>query len=342
MTRIRSLDPLRVAMCIGIAVFHARSYQFMNETGAVGTYLGRLAYFTDVFFVVTGFLTAKAYGDREGYGMFIRGRLARLLPLHLLTSAAMIPAVIYVKGESLPAFEILANLGLLNAWGVSAHPFALNGPAWFLSAALACFLVYPAAYALTRWRPIAGLALVIASAALGHYAMRHHPAGMSQAQTFGIGVLRGLPSFLAGLALARINFPDRWPAIPAATLAWCVGRFLFGPVLYDLDRLALVYLAVAALLWLDACGRVLTLGPLDRLARYSFGVFLIHVPVMRVVSFALPAAYKAQDTALSVPAIAACTALSFALAALSLRYVETPAARWLSRPVSRRAQLQEG
>lgn len=335
MTRFRSLDALRVLMCVGVAAFHGRSY-FLTEFGAAYEYAARLSYFTDTFFVVTGFLTAKVYADRESFGAFLWGRFARLYPLHLVTTAAMIPAVLFIKGEPHSVGDIVASLALVNQWGGSAGNFvAFNAPAWFLSAILGCYLLYPGAYAIVRWNPILGLGLVLGAAFAAHHVMLPFPSGLSQAHTVGFGILRGVPSFLFGLVLSQVRFPSRCPAIPMLILAWVVARFLVGETLYDLERLGVVYAFVSAVLWLDRAGAPLSLGRADGLARYSFGVFLIHVPVQRVTAFALPAAYKGQDTVLSLPLIAATIAISFGLAVLSLRYLETPALRWLTRPAPR-------
>lgn len=72
-SRITSLDALRTIMCFGIALYHYVPY-FFEAASPINYYSRYCAYFTDLFFVLSGLFMAKAASrtwSRSSYREFI-------------------------------------------------------------------------------------------------------------------------------------------------------------------------------------------------------------------------------------------------------------------------------
>ncbi|MBC7799876.1 MAG: acyltransferase, partial [Gemmatimonadaceae bacterium] len=116
----------------------------------------------DLFFVLSGFVMARAYGDwfrggwRSGAGAyltFMSRRVARLWPLH----TAVVLVLLLIGTPTWPLM-VATNLLMLQAWGFSQ---ALNTPSWSVSTEMAAYALFPllATVALHRGRGLAWAAL---------------------------------------------------------------------------------------------------------------------------------------------------------------------------------------
>lgn len=95
------LDALRIVASIAIVAHHSKEYFFdPSLKEAVYANTAGLAVFVDLFFVVSGFVIAHVYSQRMNsigeYGTFIKKRIARLYPLHVITLASMM--AVWVHG----------------------------------------------------------------------------------------------------------------------------------------------------------------------------------------------------------------------------------------------------
>ena len=99
------------------------------------------------FFILSGFVVSLGYGSkiREGsfqYGHFLRRRLGKIYPLHLLCLLCFL----VVSGTDWSLATVL-NLFLLQSWVPNPdYYFSCNSVAWFLSSLLFCYLVFPVVY----------------------------------------------------------------------------------------------------------------------------------------------------------------------------------------------------
>ena len=99
------------------------------------------------FFLLSGFVLSRGYGQRlrQGsfsYGQFMRRRLLKIYPLHLLC----LVAVLLVSRQSL-GLPVLLNALLLQCWVPSMDfYFSCNAVSWFLSCMLFCYAVFPLAF----------------------------------------------------------------------------------------------------------------------------------------------------------------------------------------------------
>lgn len=195
----------------------------------------------DLFFVLSGFVIAHAYGDAlaggRGARWFMVQRVVRLAPLYLLAtfSGALIVLATMIAGEAgapSPAAWATAlglNLFLLPAPPVSAAladvPYAFVGPAWSLLWEMAANLVFALIFlrlTAARLGRLMALGLVLlAVAASTKGSLDAGPYWSS----FAGGACRVVWSFFAGVALfrlrERIAFRLRLPdwAIGAALIA---------------------------------------------------------------------------------------------------------------------------
>ncbi len=144
--RIDSLQALRAMAFLGIFLTHA---QFIFDWAGLGV---------SIFFVMSSFLLEKKHIDisldcslKENLKFSII-KIKKLFPLYLIT---MIPFVVFSiftmisKGITFSRvifllLKILLNITLLQTWfPYDAVNRSLNGVAWFLSAMLFLYFIYP-------------------------------------------------------------------------------------------------------------------------------------------------------------------------------------------------------
>ena len=142
--RIKSLQGLRTLAFLGVFVSHTGLF----ELGAWGV---------SVFFVLSGFLMAYVYSEREPVTgikaslMFSIRKLKKLYPLHILMLLAALPfeLISVIRGFSIHALLLLCekiglNITLLQDWvPVQASYYSLNAVAWYLSACLLLYAAFP-------------------------------------------------------------------------------------------------------------------------------------------------------------------------------------------------------
>ena len=298
----------------------------------------------DLFFVLSGFVMALAYEgwfagrfSVETYALFLWRRFARLWPLHAFLVVLLL-AVRAISGEGLIWWRmVVANLAMVQAWGVSQ---TLNVPSWSLSTECAAYALFPVlSWLALRGRP--GRAAVTATAAVAALAAAAH-LGASQPLSQPIGrrgpldlydnysvlpLARCLAGFTLGLVARRVMRAEwlqrtlarpGWAVLAAALL---VPGFAFG--LPDWLAYPLLVLLVAAL-WAGCRGLSgLLARPVPHAAGvWSYALYLVHMPLIQLWEAAgRPAPPMAAGSAL--------LAASLAAAALLNRAVEVPARRAL-------------
>jgi peptidoglycan/LPS O-acetylase OafA/YrhL len=172
-----------------------------------------------IFFVLSGFILAHVYAPKfassdVNYWAFMRARLARVYPLHIVTlllfTALMALGLIgWPPIDNLYTFVL--NVGLIQSWGFT-DPITWNGPSWSISTEFFAYLLFPfyAAwlYRTSFWQLLAAIALVaysIKTAPYGFFvfwAQKHGLIG-TQGHVFAHGnsVMMWLGVFAAGCVL---------------------------------------------------------------------------------------------------------------------------------------------
>ncbi len=161
------------------------------------------------FFVLSGFLLARAYGGRVVEGAFSTRRflfrhLCKLYPLHLLLFAAVL-ALDTADGRVWSLAQLAANLLLVQTWLPSgSFTFVVNGVSWYLCDIFFFYFAFACAYrvlAKLRLRTLFALAALYAVAYAVLFARL--PEEWVNPLLYVNPVLR-LPDFAAGIVLFRL------------------------------------------------------------------------------------------------------------------------------------------
>lgn len=271
------------------------SYFIKAEFPAVASALSQVT-FSDFFFCCSGFLLHYVNGkkDTSEFGPMLRKRFAKLYPLHLATTVFYIGILIlsvYVGsiGNTRSGWDcVLPTLSLTHAFGTVDRQ-CLNYPSWFLSALFAMYLIYlPIRLLIARvgvaW-VVAGIVLIVAL-----YEFAYRWAGLPQwtTMTYNFGVLRGIPTFVAGVVIAEI-LPSIEPRVRNFRPAYAVFVVSVAGMMAGIEplffQIVLPVFLVALLAGAEAHGAesFLRRPKVARVGAWSFPLYLLHVPVAAVL-----------------------------------------------------------
>lgn len=326
-----------------VVMLHHAMLRMDDGTGisAVQALLRRGYLGVDLFFVLSGFVMAMTYGSwfngGHGFGLgrylrFMLRRVARLWPLHAAVLALFVVAGLFDPVFPYSLRRLLANLAMVQAWGLSS---AVNPPAWSVSAELFAYAMFPFLTVLAlqgRKRPV--LCLLGVAAALAVCAGSGPPIGPARRGVLDIyfngsflPVLRCLAGFTTGMLTWRALQLDL--VRRAATWSWTGPAFVVAvPAALmtgagDLAMFALMPGVVLSLhLGRGLAYRALGFGPLHRLGVLSYGIYLLHVFVLDHIDI------LAGNTGAEMLALGVIALLAASLAHLA---VEVPGRRAIRR-----------
>jgi len=354
-------DVLRFLSAIAIMIFHFRAHFF--EHPPADARLDATSLCVDLFFFISGFIITTFYGrvtGLRGYRRFLRKRLARLYPLHVLTALLFIAIGVAHALHLFPLrqpeqfdFRCLpANLLLLHAAGVCQN-LSFNPVSWSISAEMIMYAIFPAILYLRRAGPLILLAASIGVIALMHLALGSLSPRVWTKWTYDYGVIRALPSFMLGMfcyeiraTLARLPHASRLMWLLVAI--FCAGVAFAAPrSLLLLDLYAVAVAGIAADQQRSASRVVRSVAPLGRL---TYSLYMGHPVVdMTLISFLGMKVLKLTGTGLQVW-IGLCFVLTVPLAWFTFRFIEDPLRVRLSgaptsrqpRPVIRHVTAEQG
>nr|WP_282100661.1 acyltransferase [Hydrogenophaga aromaticivorans] len=312
------------------------------------------------FFVLSGYLlTAQMLArpvDMSGASDFWLRRAMRIYPAVWAQLAILLPLVALTGNlKSFSWYQLLGNLGLwLSPFPGAVAPF--NAVYWTLPIELLFYLALPLLVWLFRrvnvWVFLALALAFTLSWRLGLY-WQGKAGGVVGPQV--AWVRDSMPGFFfvfaTGMALNRIQLPWSDRARQAAVLLLVLAYglliqamwarratpFMESTVLMLSDFvLATLSAAVVALLlkplpgFLWLCSR-----PLVFLGEVSYGIYLWHFPIQRLMPKWFPGAFDGVMG--SLWALLVSSVLTLALAWASYRWVERPALDWLGRRARRKA-----
>ena len=344
--RFTTLDGLRGVAALAVVQYHASAFfgfQFPSSYLAV-----------DLFFILSGIVIAHSYDGKLASGMSVRGftaaRLVRLYPLYLVATAAGLAFVVAnalagnadVGPAELGLSLVLSLMFLPTPGGLlgSEDLFPLVHPAWSLFFELSVNLVYAVIFPLLSLRVLTALALSGAGLlVLTTFWFDGLNAG-SHWGSFGGGIARVTFGFFTGVLLARFPLRMRGSATPALlSLAVMVLSFAL-PVsqaarpFHDLAVVLAVYPLVAAVAAASEAGPR-TRSVFEYLGRLSYGIYVLHVPVIFWAMGIAPRITGVQLAELGPVAGVAVIATVCVLADLVDRLFDAPVRRrlggWLGR-----------
>src|SRR5690554_2832582 len=147
------LESLRGLAAIMVVLYHS-PFRFSEASVAIvaNSYL-----FVDLFFVLSGFVMAYAYGEKirggMGFGEYVALRLGRLYPIHLFTLLLwllymLIKQYLYETGfggtsqlDENNLYTFLTNLFLIHGLGVN-DSLSWNQPSWSISTEFFAYIVF--------------------------------------------------------------------------------------------------------------------------------------------------------------------------------------------------------
>lgn len=244
------------------------------------------------FFVLSGFVLTWSHRPSDRPRSFLRRRLARIGPLHLVTWG--IAGCVLVAFSARPStLDALGSLVLLSPWAPSssAH-LTMNIPSWSLGCELFFYALFPllllglaGASRRARWLiVVAALSLVVSLALLCA------PAAQGSGKEWLVYYFppTRLLEFVIGIVLALETQADRVPRLPLLPVAGlAAGAYAaagWSPSSLRLVAVTLVPYAalVVAAAQSDARRRwsLLRSPALVRLGEWSFAFYLVHWPVL--------------------------------------------------------------
>ncbi|NES15525.1 MULTISPECIES: acyltransferase [Micromonospora] len=295
--RLPSLTGLRWIAALLVFGFHVGTMRIIAEPDVKAVVdrtfaLGLSG--VEFFFVLSGFVLVWSYRDGEPRRTFLRRRLAKIYPNHLVTFVVAL-AVAFWFADPVPPWAALGNLFLVQAWiPLDGYFYSVNNVSWSLSCELAFYLCLPFVLPSLRraragllWAAVVAAPLLILALWPGQLLVPEENRWWF-AQIFP--VVRSL-EFWMGAAAAELMRRGRWrgPTLSVASLffvvTWAVAvlwiRAEFWAALLGVAYLLVIAAAADA----DVRGRWTPWRsrPMVWLGEVSFAFYLVHVLVMRTV-----------------------------------------------------------
>lgn len=341
---ISSLEGLRAIAALGVLATHAAFQTGVDPAGTVGSVLARFDFFVAVFFALSAFVLWRRR-DSNPPGAYYLKRVARIMPAYLLT---VVSVLLFI-----PSGPWLANLTMTQIYVTDGLMSGLTH-LWSLCVEIAFYLVVPLlAMTLGRFRRRSRILLILAAAVLslgwaflpvvedsfhnGWPNMQIWPP--AYACWFAVGMLA---AEFEGVRFPRIPTVVWW-ALSLST-AWMAGQQWFGPLGLihptpgEFALRILAGTAFAAFIVvpyaLGTSSRLLDSAFMRALGRWSYSIFLWHLPVLSIV-FPLLGLNLFSGNFLLV--FLATTVITIPVAAVSYVLVEEPVMAWVRGLSKKRA-----
>jgi peptidoglycan/LPS O-acetylase OafA/YrhL len=350
--KIHALTSLRFFAAFYVVLFHTLSLGFGSAiSGTILEKIFSLGYISvSFFFLLSGYILAMVY-LRDGGSLrkanFYAARFARVYPLFFLTLVADTPFVLWSRagqfgwGKAVikTASTFAAHVIMLQAWLPGLR--GIDQPNWSLSVETLFYLIFPFLGVLL-WRT-RGIMLWLCAAIiwLASQAVVWLVAPHVSITTVKFFPLLHVGTFALGILLARWqqsqrlkhgSSPKSGAGIAAAlsVALVCIAATIFWSSVLPLPNLnaGLLCPAFALIVW--ACSgssslpsRLLSAKWLVVLGEASFGLYLIHLPVLHL--------FEALHWEHSQPLYVVYLALCIGLSVISFYVVETPTRKWILR-----------
>ena len=351
--RLSALTSLRFFAALYVVFHHAfvipSFLTWIPPNGVVGRFLGLGYVAVSFFFLLSGYILGIVYLQRGGtvdLRSFYSARFARVYPLFFLTLVIDTPNLLAMKvadyglsgGLVRTAIRFVANTFMLQAWYPPWR--GIDNPNWSLSAETFFYLAFPF-LGIALWK-LRGMTFWLASGAmyLGGQLLVFWVAPRISAESATFLPILHLSTFAMGILLARWQTrrgeqPGRLGRIgslgPSLVTILAVACFCaavnWSPLipryaLYD-GLLAPVFIGVIWSFshsdWLPA--RILSVPWLVVLGEASFGLYLIHFPVLHLFE------HLGWDRRSSLFPVF--LFVNVGLSVLSFYYFEVPMRRWV-------------
>ena len=342
-----ALDAARGLAAIAVMIYHTE--QLFSLKLFTGSFLA-----VDLFFLMSGYVVARAYEEKLRSGAldfwaFLRIRALRLLPLYYaaitLGFLYFLAKVILQQDDATPlsvlltlvpqAILLLPVLG--SGLGLGMFPFAPS--AWSLSLEFWFNLLYAVLLPILTERVLVAIAII----SLGIFAAESVRIGSTDlgwgaANLFG-GIARFCFSFALGAMMFRRQISISLPMPVFAGIFLLAFGFMFLPgkavFIHFIWIILLFPLFLATAIPVALTG--LSAWISDHLGRLSYGIYILHIPVLLLAQGAYKAAFgiEAGSAGLAVGTFAIVSIIG--VTALLTYGFDEPLRRALRRPTSRKS-----
>ncbi|OII62449.1 acyltransferase [Streptomyces sp. CC53] len=327
-----SLTGMRWAAALVVFLFHLKNARYFggDDLDLVVWAFGPGAVGVTFFFILSGFVLAWSARPGDRAVSFWRRRLARIYPVHVVTTLAALALAFTVLPELRPHGykETVANFLLLNAWK-DEWWHGINPVSWSLVCEAFFYACFPALYAVLRRlgpRALYALAAVcVGTVVVLPQANAHLDLGVV---LYNFPLAR-VPEFVLGVALARLVQLGAWrgPGLEAATALSLLGYFMtpFFLNAYASTTVLGFALLIPAGALADIEGRrTMWQGRRTvKLGEWSFAFYMVHVLVLEAGTLVFGHQPR-FDTLPALGAAAVVFTVTLALSAALYRWVELP------------------
>jgi peptidoglycan/LPS O-acetylase OafA/YrhL len=286
-----SLTGLRWVAALLVFGLHVNNFRYFDGTGGriVTWAFGAGATGVSFFFVLSGFVLTWSARPGDRAPAFWRRRIARILPVHLVTAAIALLMACTLKHQSMPSLrQGLANVLLVHSWW---RPWwqTLDPVSWSLACEAFFYALFPLLAIGLRRLGSRGATAVAGLSVLAVLAAAWVNAQHWLSQPIDSLPLARLPEFVLGIAVARLVLLDRWrgPGLEASLALAVIGYFLVPQVTTDYRATTCTVIGFALLIPAAAVADLRGLPSLwrgrrlVRLGELSFAFYMVHLLVLR-------------------------------------------------------------
>ncbi|MBV7293727.1 acyltransferase family protein [Corynebacterium sp. TAE3-ERU16] len=304
-----SLEGLRAVASIGVLLTHVAFQTGLAPTGFIGGILGRFDFFVPVFFTLSAFLLWRRYGPRAGrdvsWTRYLASRVGRIFPAYLVVVAAVLMLLpdayrstgvqrvvnltmtqIYVPGGLAPGLTHLWSLCVEVAFYAALPLLAVVAGALPGRARIPVIVLVAVVSLGWAWLPF-----VAASPAPGVANLQILPPAFTC--WFAVGMIAAeAEGRLTPRALRILGGRPVWWVL-AVIMLWIAAQPWYGPVglvhpqpgEFVLRVLAGTVFTAAVVLPYALAPRegLLTSPVFQALGRWSYSIFLVHLPVLELM-----------------------------------------------------------
>ena len=304
-------------------------------------------YAVDFFFVLSGFILTYVHRHEfermltlHGVINFLALRLARIYPLHLVIACLLIAANgLGIWNQKVISYgDVVRNVTLTNLW---VDP-SLNTPAWSVSAEWIAYLAFPIIMKILIPVKRSGFQFLFILLLVTVYPLSIIHNHWQWEWHFGwVAVARVLNGFILGCVMFYVQENCDMLKDPLRSSRWCLAllllfiSFLVLGVsilfLYPLIPFLIVTLANSQM----GIAQVFANRAAVFLGTISFGIYMVHYPMLEIVRYAFDNYYSGMNPELNQPILwlhlFGILISVIAIASLCYFWIEKPGREYLKR-----------
>ena len=307
--KIHTLTGLRAFAALWVVIYNMNRFEGVDP-GFVrnidwGIYSGFLNYgYTgvDFFFFLSGFVISYVYQDnfsnnlkKEVIIRYYKLRLARIYPLHF--SILVLIIILSLQGVfpynlNIKYGPALLNLTLTDSWGIYSKG-SWNAPAWSLSAEWFIYLLYPfIAFMLIREETVKYYLKLLITISMIFFVLNLDDSNTTEIDDGAGGLIRVTFGFITGCILFNFYKNNVLKKLPWDIIGILTFIIMFMSQITLPDETMIVnvisYICITIFVYSLVYSRnILKFIFANKLSVYlgkiSFAIFLLHMPVMKIL-----------------------------------------------------------